>query len=116
MLSEARRRFARLLVDPSDVATLPSEYKVPVFKIVISSGGAEEFEQFMKICRESTSTVEKKQVSGVRIVKIGGSVKGFLLRRAVPSLLERERLACPRCMLVTAPHQRALNGDFSYED
>jgi hypothetical protein len=28
VLAEARRRFERILVDPSDVATLPTEYKV----------------------------------------------------------------------------------------
>jgi cytidine deaminase len=28
VLDESRRRFAKIVVDPSDVATLPSEYKV----------------------------------------------------------------------------------------
>jgi len=62
VLGEARQRFEAILHDPSDVATLPTEYKVPVLSMVLKAGHQSEFDQVMRLYNEAPSNVEKKQV------------------------------------------------------
>lgn len=45
MLEEARKRFDDHLKNPKESKALPSEYAVPVYKIVLKNGGEHEFEQ-----------------------------------------------------------------------
>lgn len=45
MQEQAQRRFAAHIEDPKEGKALPSEYAVPVYKIVLKAGGQEQFDQ-----------------------------------------------------------------------
>lgn len=44
MQAEAQARFRAHVENPKDGKALPSEYAVPVYKIVLKSGGKKEFD------------------------------------------------------------------------
>lgn len=44
---EAQERFQAHIENPKDGKALPSEYAVPVYKIVLKTGGQEQFDQVM---------------------------------------------------------------------
>ena len=62
VVAEARRRFAALVEAPADTSILPSDFKVPVMRIVLKAGGAEEYEQALGLFAVAPSNVEKKHV------------------------------------------------------
>lgn len=43
--SEARTRFEAHIENPKEGKALPSEYAVPVYKVVLKTGGQQEFDQ-----------------------------------------------------------------------
>ena len=59
---EAARRFAKFLVDPSDMANLPSDMRPYVFKIVLKNGGLKEYEQVLSYFTTATDNAERKHV------------------------------------------------------
>mmetsp|Transcript_10839 Transcript_10839/g.14084 ORF Transcript_10839/g.14084 Transcript_10839/m.14084 type:complete len:887 (+) Transcript_10839:126-2786(+) len=60
--NEARRRYDLWLQSPEDTANLPSEYKVPVLKIVLKNGGIKEFEEVLAYHDKAELIAEKKVV------------------------------------------------------
>ena len=62
VVAEARRRFELLVEDPGNNAILPSDYKTPVFKIVLRDGGEKEYEQLMQLLAAADDNAERKYV------------------------------------------------------
>lgn len=53
MQKQAQDRFAAHIENPKEGKALPSEYAVPVYKIVLKAGGQQEFDQVCYgICRD----------------------------------------------------------------
>jgi len=88
VLGEARRRFEAILLNPLDVATLPTEYKVPVLSMVLKAGHQYEFDQVMRLYRDAPSNVEKKQVYNA----IGATSDPKLKRRVLDWALQDIKL------------------------
>lgn len=51
MQKQAQERFAAHIENPKEGKALPSEYAVPVYKIVLKAGGQQEFDQVKRRCR-----------------------------------------------------------------
>jgi len=62
-IAEAKTRFQAFFQDPEGgAAALPSEYRGAVFKIVVKTGGEQEYNALYQIFKRSTTHVEKVQV------------------------------------------------------
>ncbi|CAM9196354.1 unnamed protein product [Chrysoparadoxa australica] len=60
--AEASKRFSAYCSDPSNQVALPSEYVAPVYKIVLKSGGEEEFAKVKALWSRAETNIERKQV------------------------------------------------------
>lgn len=60
VVAEAQRRFK--LFQAGDNSALPDDIKVPVFKIILKSGGVEEYEAVRAVYEKATTNIEKKHV------------------------------------------------------
>ncbi len=60
--SQARTRFAAHYADPNDLASLPTDFTVPVYQVLLKAGGKTEFEQIMEIYRKAETNAERKLV------------------------------------------------------
>jgi len=76
--SEARKRYDRWLVSPEDCLNLPSEYKIPVMKIVLINGGEQEFNEIIAYYDKADLIAEKK----VPMLSLG-SIKSPDLKKKV---------------------------------
>jgi len=79
VVAEARRRYAVWLENPDDTANLPSEYKVPVLKIVLKNGGLKEFEEVLAYYDKAPLIAEKKVVMN----SLGATADPALKRRVL---------------------------------
>lgn len=62
-MQEATRRFAKYVEDPSANATdLPDEYRVAVFRVILRSSGASEYQKLMECFKKLTANVDEKHV------------------------------------------------------
>jgi puromycin-sensitive aminopeptidase len=59
---EANDRFGAFLENPNDVASLPSDMRTPVFKIVLKNGGEKEYEQVKSYFYKADNNAERKHV------------------------------------------------------
>eukprot|EP00752_Nemacystus_decipiens_P007190 g6439.t1 len=59
---QAQDRFAAHIENPKEGKALPSEYAVPVYKIVLKAGGQQEFDQLMALLEQCDTQAEKKMV------------------------------------------------------
>ena len=80
VLAEARPRFDALVADPTQSGgeACPSDYKTPVFQLVLKHGGQAEFDQCMGIYAAVSTNVEKKEVMNAI-----GSASSVELKRRV---------------------------------
>jgi puromycin-sensitive aminopeptidase len=60
--TEAKNRYAKFLEDADDVASLPSDMRTSVFKIVLKNGGVKEYEQVLSYFDTATDNAERKHV------------------------------------------------------
>ncbi|CAM9808130.1 unnamed protein product [Ectocarpus sp. 4 AP-2014] len=61
---EAQERFAAHIDNPKEGKALPSEYAIPVYKIVLKAGGQEEYDQLMGLLEQCDNQAERKMVYG----------------------------------------------------
>ena len=59
---EASQRFAAFQADAADMKALPSDMRVPVFKIMLKNGGLKEYEEVLSYFDTATDNAEKKHV------------------------------------------------------
>jgi len=64
VISEARRRFEKFLLDPTDMQGLPSDMRSTVFRIVLKNGGKKEYDAIKAYFFTSTDGAEQKLVLG----------------------------------------------------
>ena len=62
--TEAKQRFGKFLEDANDVASLPSDMRTSVFRIVLKNGGVAEYESILKYFDTATDNAERKHVMG----------------------------------------------------
>lgn len=62
VLAEAKARFAKFQEDDGDVIALPSDMRVPVFKILLKNGGLKEYEDVLAYFSTASDNAEKKHV------------------------------------------------------
>jgi puromycin-sensitive aminopeptidase len=77
--SEAKTRFAKFLEDHSDVESLPSDMRTPVFKIILKTGGTEEYEKILQYFDEASDNAERKHV----LKSLGSATNPFLKKRTL---------------------------------
>ena len=103
VVAEARRRFAALVEAPTDTSILPSDFKVPVMRIVLKAGGEAEYEQALALFAVAPTNVEKKHTMHA----LGATPVMALKTRTLEWALRSEDVklqVCARCL------QRALCG------
>jgi len=62
VVAEAKRRYDIWLVDPTNSANLPSEYKVAVWKIILQNGDEKEFNEVLAYYENAELASEKQSV------------------------------------------------------
>lgn len=62
--SEARRRFDKFVLDPTDMQALPSDMRSTVFRIVLKNGGQKEYDAVKAYFFTTDDGAEKKFVLG----------------------------------------------------
>lgn len=74
---EARARFAAFQNNPEDVKSLPGDMRVPVFKIVLKTGGTTEYDAVKSFFLAAKSNADRSQV-----LRSIGHTKGEDLKQA----------------------------------
>ncbi len=60
--TETRTRFAAAYADPNDNTSIPTDFAVPVYQLVLKTGGKTEVEKIMEMYSRFETNIEKKMV------------------------------------------------------
>ena len=61
--TEAKQRFGKFLADANDVASLPSDMRITVFRIFLKNGGDDtEYKSILKYFDSATGNAERKHM------------------------------------------------------